>query len=128
MQWKLYHIKQDLRKKRRNNERISEVDLNMLFNQHYDNNNSYGFRTTMSAPPDHLLKGFEQDIFGYIPTLKLQQYSNDIQKKIKQDLSNLRNLKKVLIESDKTGNWYSILVSDYERELKKCNNARLQND
>ena len=82
MRWKLYHIKQDLRKKRRNNECISEVDLNMLFNQHYDNNNSYGFRTIKLAPPDYLLKGFEQNIFGVVPMLKLQQYSNDIQKEI----------------------------------------------
>ena len=112
MRWKLFYARERLKKQRHN---VMCQD-SYAENIHEEN---YGFRSMKTAPPDRCLKGFEEDLFNIIPQLILKRYSNDVQVNIRKDMTMLQGMKKVLIKSDKTGNWYSMDVSEYCKQMKQ---------
>ena len=112
MRWKLFHAIRKLRIQKNN------VSLQDSCCERNIRDENYGFRTLKTAPPDRLLKPFEDDIFNIIPQLRLKRFHNDVQENIKKDLSRLKGLDKVLIKSDKTGNWYTMDVSEYCRQMR----------
>ena len=124
MRWKLFHALQELKKKRINGpdnlqgSQIEQLDRILQENSDFDNN--YGFKSTKNAPPNSLLTGFEEEFFGDTAKLQTRKFSNDVQEQIKNDLSKLKSINKVLIKSDKTNNWYTIEVTDYKRELRNA--------
>ena len=116
MRWKLYFTLESLKKQKDRNNHQSQFDNDFCDSQEIITNN-YGFRTTKSAPAHPLLKPFEDDLFSLIQKIEMRRYTNNIQEKIKQDISRLGGLEKVLIQSDKTSNWQSISMDDYKKSL-----------
>ena len=50
--------------------------------------------------------------------LETKTHNNEIQAKIKSDLLRIKQCDKILIKSDKTGNWYTIEVCDYQQQMR----------
>ena len=96
MRWKLFSIK----------------------NQNANSKQTYGFKTTKTAPQMVELKAFEEDVYKLISNVEFRQVNNDFQTSMQETINAVKASKDIIIESDKTRNLYTIPVNEYKSTLK----------
>ena len=97
MRWKLWHIRNPS-----NNE----------------SKERFGFRTTESPPIMDELIRFEEDVLSMMKSVKFKPASNELNKKIKKDLNEIRNKQKILVKGDKSRRLFQVAKEDYVKEMK----------
>ena len=123
MRWRLYHFKKDKRRKNCNIQDIcdNQFQSNDVFSGDRQDNSQhdfYGLRTDKQSPSDPDLKPFEKDMVNIISNLKQRKYHSDFQTVIKQIEKKLCETDKLLLESDKTDNFYLIEKDSYLKRLR----------
>ena len=81
---------------------------------------TYGFKTNKAPPIIPELQSFENGLIGMISSIIWRPGTNQLQKKMKEDIKKIRKDDKLYIASDKTTNYYRTDVDEYNR-LKKRN-------
>ena len=65
------------------------------------------------------LKLLEQRLTAMVRDVKFRKFSNELQKRLKQDVKTIRETKELIIQADKTSNNYKLDVPEYQRLIKK---------
>ena len=79
---------------------------------------TFGFRTTSSAPFMEELKEFEKDLFSLINNVKFKPVNNDFQNQMRQDTESIRNLNEVLVNGDKSRRLFKMEKNDYIKKVE----------
>ena len=78
---------------------------------------TYGFKSRYHPNQSKYLEAFEKDLFGISSTLKFRPIHNDFQRKIKEDIAQIKSSPDVLIFADKTNNIYKTSPQEYQKLL-----------
>ena len=65
------------------------------------------------------LKLLEQRLTAMVRDVKFRKFSNELQKRLKQNVKTIRETKELIIQADNTSNNYKLDVPEYERLIKK---------
>lgn len=79
--------------------------------------NNYGFKSQKTPPRNKLLENFEQDLLDIINKIKFRRITDNFQKKLADEVKEIKNSKQILVRADKTTNIYKIDPTDYEKML-----------
>ena len=122
--------------KYKNNPNIkADSKLNMNDSTHFDDEHqTYGFRSERAAPFVPELQEFEKKFWNLIKNIKYFNRTNEFQKKLQNDLNQLRKLDKIVIFADKSSKLYCASVDEYlyevrnnvTREYKKATTEKVQ--
>ena len=96
MRWKLWHIRNPT-----NNE----------------SKEKFGFRTTDSPPVMDELIRFEEDVLNLMKNVKFKPASNQLNKKIRRDLNEIRSKQKILVKGDKSRRIFQVAKEDYVKDM-----------
>ena len=90
---------------------------------------TYKFNTTNPAPFVKELKPLEDALCDLLKNIEFRKVNNHFQRKLKEDLTKLKNDDRVIIAADKTTNHYAVEKSDYHEHLHKSvtNDYKLAN-
>ena len=81
---------------------------------------TYGFKSTKSAPKVKELVEFENQMFELCRNIEFDNgYTNSFQEKLKKDRVSIENENKVFISADKTTNFYKTSVQNHEEIMTK---------
>ena len=80
---------------------------------------TYGFKSLKTAPPVKGLEEFEDGLVDLIKSIKTKQVTTDFQDKLKTDTSKIKKETKVIIQADKTTNFYKMTSDDYKELLDR---------
>ena len=83
---------------------------------------NFGFKSTFTPPQHELLSPFESDLYDIIRSIIFKPVRNDFQKKLTQDINNIKSSENLLIFADKTTNLYEMTPEQYKTIL--TNNVR----
>ena len=83
------------------------------------NVNTYGFRSSKTAPKVLLLKPFIDALFSLIPNIQFRNSPSSFQNKLSKDLENLKKSEKLYVQADKTSNYYLMEKNEYNTLLNK---------
>ena len=75
------------------------------------------FRARTTVEPIDELKQFEKEFFEMIGNIEFRRYSNDLSKRIKDDVNQIRKCNKVIMFADKSSNLYKIEKEQYDKLL-----------
>ena len=87
----------------------------------------YGLKSRRTPPPYsaknygkhwELLKSFEAKICELARNIRFGPCSNDLQKKLRQDIERIKNTTELIIPADKTSNWYCLTPEEYDKHLR----------
>ncbi len=79
---------------------------------------TYGFKTTKAPPFVPQLKNFEDDLLQMIEDIKTRKINTPFQKKLNNDSKKIKNDKNILVPADKTNNYYSVPIQQYNKLMK----------
>ena len=81
---------------------------------------SFGFKSNRVPyyPNYNKLDPFKKDLIKLIDSIKYRPYSNDFQKKLKEDCNKIKQSKDIIVSADKTSNLYCMPVETYKSHLK----------
>ena len=96
MRWKLFHIRFPANKERKE---------------------TFGFRTTESAPIMDELVPFENDLIKLIKNVKFKPAGNPLTNKIRSDLNAVKECEDILVKGDKSRRIYKVQERTYKKEL-----------
>ena len=81
---------------------------------------NFGFKSKNTPPTSNELEAFENDMLDMIRNIKFDDnYTDQFQKKLKTDISKIRNSNDVYIFADKTTNIYKMPPEQYNKLLKE---------
>ena len=100
--WKLFHYLEKEKKKDRPKEDMEET---------------YGFKSAKTPPANELLDPFERDLFNILNILEFRKVNCAFQKKLKNDINELKESNRVLVSADKSTNFYSVSKDEYNKLL-----------
>ena len=91
-----------------------------------NNEKTFGFKST-KFPPRILsdlsdtkkLSEFESELALKINNIEYRNISNGIQKKVNNDINEIKTCNKILVSADKSGNLYKLDKDQYEKLLKE---------
>lgn len=79
---------------------------------------TYGFRTRKLPPTITQLKPFEDDLLKMIENIKFRKIRSQLQDKLKRDVKAIKEETKMIVPADKTNNFYTVPVKQYEKLMK----------
>ena len=85
----------------------------------YQRKETFGFRTTSPPPLVAELEELQDMLFDLVVGVKFKNHSNDFQNKLKKDIKNIANEKKMIIAADKTTNFYKVTKEEHEELLER---------
>ena len=92
---------------------------NSVENDENDNRNSkFGFKSNHSPPQNKHLKPFEDDLYDVIRSIEFKPVKSQFLKKLKDDVSEIKNSQNMYVFADKTTNIYTMQKEDYGKLLK----------
>ena len=111
------------------------------FFESYNDENSqvttsnFGFKSQATPPQNKHLNAFEDDMYEMIRSIEFRNSSDEFQKQLAADITKIKETKSLIIPADKTTNFYSMSVEDYEKLLtenisstyKKCDGKIVKN-
>ena len=77
------------------------------------NKETYGFKSKHHPGIIKQLETFEKELFDIVSSLKFRNITDDFQKQLKEDISNIKLSADVLILADKTNNIYKATPEQY---------------
>ena len=77
------------------------------------NKETYGFKSKHHPGIIKQLETFEKEPFDIVSSLKFRNITDDFQKQLKEDISNIKLSPDVLILADKTNNIYKATPEQY---------------
>ena len=77
------------------------------------NKETYGFKSKHHPGIIKQLETFEKEPFDIVSSLKFRNITDDFQKQLKEDISNIKLSLDVLILADKTNNIYKATPEQY---------------
>ena len=84
-----------------------------------ENKETFGFKSTKSAPNIPELKEFEDGIFQIIQKVQFKNANSNFQKQLSKDVKEVKNSNNLTIPADKTTNFYKIEPKQYEKLLEE---------
>ena len=84
-------------------------------NEEPQNPQTYGLKTNKCPPQVPAMKKFEADLINMAANLTFCRTTNDFQKKLKEDMKNLRESTKTMTPADKTSNYYRLTKEEYNK-------------
>ena len=81
--------------------------------------NTFGFNSTNPPPNVAELHELQDMLYDLIIGIKFRKYSNQFQKKLKEDIKNISEEEKMLIAADKTTNYYKVDKAKHKELLMK---------
>ena len=78
---------------------------------------NFGFKSSFTPPQHELLSLFESDLYDIIRSINFKPVRNDFQKKLTEDINNIKSSENLLIFADKTANLYEITPEQYQTIL-----------
>ena len=79
---------------------------------------TFGFRTTNTAPYMEELKGFEGDLWKLVKNVKFKPIPATVFKSnLKETVEQIRNCKEILVKGDKSRNIYKVPVPEYKQKV-----------
>lgn len=82
-----------------------------------DNLNTFGFKTRKTPPNIPELREFERMMECMIRNIRFKKNSLNFQSLMKKDITDIKNSSKVLVQADKTSNYYWMKPDDYTNLL-----------
>lgn len=79
--------------------------------------NSYGFKSTATAPHIKELQIFEAELTKLIQNVKFKPYTNELQLRLNTDLKEIDRNDRLYIKADKTSNYYKMNSDSYDKLL-----------
>ena len=80
---------------------------------------TYGFNTLTPPPIVPQLDSWKAKIFSIASNLEIRRSTNNQQKKMKEELQQMKNEKKLFIKADKTNKYYKVDPEEYSELLKR---------
>ena len=74
----------------------------------YSFNNKFGFKSNFTPPQHEVLSPFKSDQYDMIRSISFKPVRNDFQKKLTEDMNNIKSSENFLILADKTTNLYEM--------------------
>ena len=111
MRWKAFFFLKD-------NEGNHSDDAESTQNTQHDDVGNFGFKSRKCPPQIKDLIPFENDMLEMIENLRFRKVSNQFQEKLKTDMTNIKQSKKLLIPADKTRNLYEMDPSLCDKLLR----------
>ena len=109
-------------------EKIESVTNRMWWKEHFflngeneENNTkkSFGFKSKQHPPTCTELEHFEKDLINIINNVKFANSKNSFQKKVRADITEIKNSRNVYVFADKTNNVYIMPTSEHSKLLKE---------
>ena len=96
---------------------------------------TYGFKSTSSAPYVPELKEFEGEFAKLVKNIQFGRSPNNFQKQLKQDENKIKAENRVFVKADKSTNYYKMEGNDYkklvekevQKEYRKVNQEEIKN-
>ena len=86
-------------------------------NKHSVNNINFGFKSNFTPLQHELLSPFESDLYDMIRSINFKPVRNDFQKKLTEDINNIKSSEYMLIFAGKTTNLYEMTPEHYKTIL-----------
>ena len=83
---------------------------------------NFGFKSNFTPLQHELLSPFESDLYDMIQSSNFKPVKNKFQKKLTEDINNIKSSENLLIFADKTTNLYEMTPEQYKTIL--TNNVR----
>ena len=80
-------------------------------------NANFGFKLNFTPPQHELLSPFESDLYDMIRSINFKPVRSDFQKKLANNINNIKLSENLLIFADKTTNLYEITPEQYKTVL-----------
>ena len=80
--------------------------------------NNFGFKSNHSPPQNKHLKPPENDLYDMIRSIEFKPVKSQFLKKLKDDVSEIKNSQNLYVFADKTTNIYKMEKEDYGKLLK----------
>lgn len=80
-------------------------------------NETFGFKTSKTAPQVKELAPFENDLLTLISNVKFNNHRSEFQRKLNKDIRTIKSNSKILVPADKTTNLYAVPVDTYRKLL-----------
>ena len=78
---------------------------------------NFGFKSSFTPPQHELFSPFESDLYDIIRSINFKPFRNDFQKKLTQDINNIKSSKSLLIFADKTTDLSEMTPEQYKTIL-----------
>ena len=115
--------------------------MESTFLESYNDENSqvttsnFGFKSQATPPQNKHLNAIEVDMYEMIRSIEFRNLSDEFKKQLAADITKIKETISLTIPADKTTNFYSISVEDYEKLLtenisstyKKCEGKIVKN-
>ena len=85
--------------------------------EHSVKNMNFGFKSSFTPPQHELLSLSESDLYDMIRSINFKPVRNDFQKKLTEDINNIKSSENLLIFADKTANLYEMTPEQYKTIL-----------
>ena len=72
-----------------------------------------------AAPKIKELQWLEDAMYDLVRNIKFKKYSNEFQRKLKDDRMKIMNETKVIVPADKSANFYKVEKEDYDNLISK---------
>ena len=76
---------------------------------------NFGFKSNNVAPSNARLQRFEEEMYDMVRSIKFRKVENDFQKKLKNDVQEIRRSNKIFVHADKTTNIYKVTKDEYRK-------------
>ena len=109
-------------------EKIESVIKRMRWKVHFvlngdnkENNakTSFGLKSRYHPPPCTELEHFGKDLINIINNVKFTNNKNSFQKKLRTDITEIKNSRNIYVFADKTNNVYRMPTSEHNKLLKE---------
>ena len=128
MRFKLIWYKRELEKQNKDKD-IQQEDPHESFNDNQrEHNDFYGFRTIRHPAKQIEMKPFEDEVLEMVTNIQYKMATNKLQRDVINIRSTLRTSDKIVVESDKTGNHYSMNCDQYDKKLLECITAKYRKE
>ena len=110
LRWKYFWaIKNKSKDKRLDNHPQAKIEI--------EGKNTYGFRTSYAPPRFEELEPFENALWEMIRNIKYRKYSNKVLNQLQKDLRSIKNLKDVIMKSNKNRNYFKMDVNEHNKVM-----------
>ena len=79
---------------------------------------NYGFKTQRTPPSNATLDNFEWEFTNIVNNIEFRKYTDNFQRKLHKEVSDIRGSKHLLVKADKTKNIYKLKIEEYNKLLE----------